>query len=46
MIKDALGYKFHWAVADYLQRAARHLASKADVDQAYALGEGPPSNWR
>ncbi len=39
MIKDALGYKFHWAVADYLQRAARHLASKADVDQAYALGE-------
>ncbi len=38
MIKDALGYKYHWAVADYLQRAARHLASKTDVDQAYALG--------
>ncbi len=38
MIKDALGYKFHWAVADYLQRAARHLASQSDVDQAYALG--------
>lgn len=39
IIKDALGYKFHWAVADYLQRAARHLASKSDVQQAYALGE-------
>ncbi len=38
MIKDALGYKFHWAVADYLQRAARHLASKTDVEQAYAMG--------
>ncbi len=38
MIKDALGYKFHWAVADYLQRAARHLASKTDVEQAYATG--------
>jgi 6-phosphofructokinase len=39
MIKEALGYKFHWAVADYLQRAARHIASKTDVEQAYALGE-------
>ena len=39
MIKESLGYKFHWAVADYLQRAARHLASKSDVEQAYALGE-------
>ena len=39
MIKDALGYKFHWAVADYLQRAARHLASATDLDQAYALGQ-------
>jgi 6-phosphofructokinase 1 len=38
IVKDALGYKFHWAVADYLQRAARHLASKSDVEQAYALG--------
>jgi len=38
MVKDRLGYKFHWAVADYLQRAARHIASKTDVDQAYALG--------
>lgn len=39
MIKTKFGYKFHWAVADYLQRAARHLASKTDVDQAYALGK-------
>ncbi|MCP3850737.1 MAG: 6-phosphofructokinase [Gammaproteobacteria bacterium] len=39
IIKDALGYKFHWAVADYLQRAARHLSSNSDVEQAYALGE-------
>ena len=39
MIKDALGYRFHWAVADYLQRAARHIASKTDVEQAYALGK-------
>lgn len=39
MVKDALGYKHHWAVADYLQRAARHIASKTDVEQAYALGK-------
>tara|TARA_A100001037_G_scaffold109495_4_gene99720 strand:- start:1678 stop:2955 length:1278 start_codon:yes stop_codon:yes gene_type:complete len=39
MVKDELGYKFHWAVADYLQRAARHLASATDVKQAYALGK-------
>lgn len=39
LIKDALGYKYHWAVADYLQRSARHLSSKSDVEQAYALGE-------
>ena len=39
MVKEAFGYKFHWAVADYLQRAARHIASKTDVDQAYALGK-------
>ncbi|MBU0455992.1 MAG: 6-phosphofructokinase [Gammaproteobacteria bacterium] len=37
-IKDQLGYKYHWAVCDYLQRAARHIASKVDVEQAYALG--------
>jgi len=39
MVKDNLGYKYHWAVADYLQRAARHIASKTDVEQAYALGK-------
>ena len=38
MIKQAHGYKYHWAVADYLQRAARHIASKTDVEQAYAMG--------
>jgi 6-phosphofructokinase 1 len=38
MIREALGYKCHWAVADYLQRSARHIASKTDVEQAYALG--------
>lgn len=38
LVKDKLGYKYHWAVADYLQRAARHVASKVDVEQAYALG--------
>jgi 6-phosphofructokinase len=39
MIKQKHGYKYHWAVADYLQRAARHIASKTDVDQAYAMGK-------
>ncbi len=39
MIKQHLGYKYHWAVADYLQRAARHIASKTDVEQAYAMGK-------
>ncbi|MEM7096734.1 MAG: 6-phosphofructokinase [Pseudomonadota bacterium] len=39
LIKDKLGYKYHWAVADYLQRAARHIASATDVEQAYALGQ-------
>ena len=38
MITAKLGYKHHWAVADYLQRAARHIASATDVEQAYALG--------
>ncbi|HGE4928308.1 TPA: 6-phosphofructokinase [Legionella pneumophila] len=39
LIKSELGLKYHWAVADYLQRAARHIASQADLDQAYALGK-------
>ena len=39
LVKTKLNYKYHWAVADYLQRAARHIASKVDVEQAYALGK-------
>ena len=39
LIRDKLGYKYHWAVADYLQRAARHISSKSDVEQTYALGK-------
>jgi 6-phosphofructokinase len=39
IVKEKLGQKYHWAVADYLQRAARHLASKTDLDQAYAVGK-------
>ena len=39
MVRDEHGYKYHYAVADYLQRAARHLASATDVEQAYAVGK-------
>lgn len=39
LIQSRLGYKHHWAVADYLQRSARHLASRVDTEQAYALGQ-------
>jgi 6-phosphofructokinase 1 len=39
LVRAKLGYKFHWAVPDYLQRSARHLASKVDVEQAYAVGK-------
>jgi ATP-dependent phosphofructokinase / diphosphate-dependent phosphofructokinase len=39
IVRGKLGYKFHWAVADYLQRSARHIASKVDVEQAYAVGK-------
>ena len=39
IIRGRLGYKFHWALADYLQRSARHIASKVDVEQAYAMGK-------
>jgi len=39
MIKNSLGYKYHYAIADYLQRSARHLASEVDLRQAYAVGE-------
>jgi 6-phosphofructokinase 1 len=38
LIKDKLDYKYHWAVADYLQRAARHIASRTDLEQAIAVG--------
>ena len=37
MIKQRHGYKYHWAVADYLQRSARHIASATDLEQAYAV---------
>lgn len=39
IIKNGLGLKYHWGVADYLQRAARHIASGTDVEQAYAMGK-------
>lgn len=39
LVKSKLGFKYHWAVADYLQRAARHIASQTDLDHAYALGQ-------
>jgi len=39
MVKKALGYKYHYALADYLQRSARHIASKTDAEQAYAVGQ-------
>ena len=38
MVREKLGYKYHYAVADYLQRSARHIASATDVKQAYAVG--------
>ena len=39
IVKSSLGYKYHWAVSDYLQRSARHIASATDVEQAYAVGQ-------
>ena len=39
LVNASLGYKYHWAVADYLQRSARHLAAKTDVEQSYAVGK-------
>jgi 6-phosphofructokinase 1 len=39
MVRDNLGYKYHYAIADYLQRSARHIASDVDVRQAYAVGK-------
>ncbi len=39
LVKEHTGYKVHWALADYLQRSARHIASRTDVEQAYAVGK-------
>jgi ATP-dependent phosphofructokinase / diphosphate-dependent phosphofructokinase len=39
LVKEKLGFKYHWALPDYLQRSARHMASKADAEQAYAVGK-------
>ncbi len=39
LVRAKLGLKYHYAIADYLQRAARHIASKVDVEQAYAVGK-------
>ena len=39
MVRDNLGFKYHYAIADYLQRSARHIASATDVKQAYAVGK-------
>ncbi len=39
IVREGLGLKYHWAVADYLQRSARHIASRTDVEQAYAMGQ-------
>jgi len=39
MVRDGLGLKYHYAIADYLQRSARHISSQTDVDQAYAVGK-------
>jgi 6-phosphofructokinase 1 len=43
VVKAGLKYKFHWAVADYLQRAARHIAAKTDLEQSYAVGKAAVS---
>ena len=39
LVRDRLKHKYHWAVADYLQRSARHIASKTDMAQSYAVGK-------
>ncbi|HEX7768597.1 MAG TPA: 6-phosphofructokinase [Dokdonella sp.] len=39
LVRQRLGYKYHWALPDYLQRSARHLASKTDVEHAVAVGK-------
>jgi 6-phosphofructokinase 1 len=39
LVQSKLKLKQHWAVADYLQRAARHIASRTDLEQSYAVGK-------
>ena len=39
LIRQKLGHKYHWALADYLQRSARHIASATDLEQSYAVGK-------
>ncbi len=39
IVKTNTGFKYHWAVSDYLQRSARHIASDTDVKQAYSVGK-------
>jgi ATP-dependent phosphofructokinase / diphosphate-dependent phosphofructokinase len=39
LIRQKLGHKYHWALADYLQRSARHIASRTDLEQSYAVGK-------
>jgi ATP-dependent phosphofructokinase / diphosphate-dependent phosphofructokinase len=39
LVKSRLGYKYHWALPDYLQRSARHIASQTDFDHATAVGK-------
>ncbi len=39
IISNKLGFKYHWAVSDYLQRSARHISSQVDLDHAYAVGK-------
>jgi 6-phosphofructokinase 1 len=39
LVRGRLGYKVHWALPDYLQRSARHIASKTDVEHALAVGK-------
>ena len=38
MISKKLKLKNHWAVSDYLQRSARHIASQTDLLHAEAVG--------
>jgi 6-phosphofructokinase 1 len=39
LVRSQLGLKYHYAIADYLQRSARHIAARTDVAQAYAVGQ-------